>query len=296
VSACAAMRFGARPAARRRALFAGGMRAAVAAALLPLLAGCINEQREQQIGNRIAAEINSQVPMVDDAAVVTYVNQLGGMIARKSARPEVQYRFYVVDTDAVNAFALPGGHIYVNRGLIERTRNVSELSGVLAHEIGHVAARHGARNLQRQLRTGSMVSILYRLILGREPELLDQDALNLGGALWSAANSRADEEEADRLAVDYLVRTGVDPEGMVTFLNALLKEEAEQPGVQLAIPWFSTHPTTQSRITKTRSHIDEAEDGAARELARNNASYPAFLARIKALPRLVGPIPSLQPQ
>lgn len=289
-------RSGARLASCRRASVARGLRVLLLTLLLPLLSGCINEEREQQIGDRIAAEINAQLPLVQDPAVQLYVSQLGSLIARRSDRPDVSYRFYVVDTDAINAFALPGGHIYVNRGLVERTRNVAELSGVLAHEIGHVAARHGARNLQRQLRTGSMVSILYKLILGREPELLDRDALNLGGALWAAANSRADEEEADRLAVSYLVETGVDPRGMITFLNALLAEEQAQPSTQAAVQWFSTHPTTASRITKTRGHIREVVPADSVELARNNASYPAFLARLKALPRPVMPMAPLQIQ
>lgn len=289
--------FGARLASCRRAPAARGVRVVLLALLLPFLSACINEEREQQIGDRIAAEINAQLPLVQDPAVQLYVNQLGGLIARRSDRPDVNYRFYVVDTESVNAFALPGGHIYVNRGLVERTRNVAELSGVLAHEIGHVAARHGARNLQRQLRTGSMVSILYKLILGREPEILDRDALNLGGALWAAANSRADEEEADRLAVSYLVETGVDPSGMVTFMKALLAEEQAHAGAQPAlVQWFSTHPTTASRIDKTRSHIRETTPEEAVELARNNASYPAFLARLKALPRPMMPMAPLQLQ
>lgn len=277
--------FRARRPSAARARLARGARLAIAAAALPLLAACIGDEREKEIGDRVASQVNAQVPLVQDGPTVRYVNDLGRMIARHSARPDLEYRFYLVDTDAVNAFALPGGHIYVNRGLVERTRNVSELSGVLAHEIGHVAARHGARNLQRHLRTGSMVSILYKLILGREPEILDQDALKLGGALWSAANSRADEAEADRLAVEYLVATGVDPKGMLTFLDALLTEERATPAGQPAMQWFSTHPTTESRIDRTRAHIGEVMPGAPSGLATDNASYPEFLARLRALPR-----------
>ena len=284
----------ARPGAARSRIVRGA-RLALAAAVLPLLGACIGEKQEKEIGNRVASQINAQVPLVQDGPVVVYVNQLGRMLARKSARPDLEYRFYVVDTDAVNAFALPGGHIYVNRGLIERTRNVSELSGVLAHEIGHVAARHGARNLQRHLRTGSMMSIMYKLILGREPEILDQDALKLGGTLWSAANSRADEDEADRLAVEYLVASGVDPEGMLTFFGALMEEEHANPSPGAQVQWFSTHPTTQSRIDKTRGHIGQVVPDTVtagpRALARDNSSYPEFLERLKALPRPISVIP-----
>jgi predicted Zn-dependent protease len=266
-----------RPTAARRAGLLG--------LSLLLLAGCVGEEKEQEIGDRLAGQLNATVPLVQDPALTHYVNQLGLLIARNSERPDLQYRFYIIDTDAVNAFALPGGHVYVNRGLVERTRDVSELSAVLAHEIGHVAARHGARNLQRQMRTGSVVSVLYEMILGREPEILDQDALRLGPALWTARNSRADEQEADRLAVDYLVAAGVEPDGMVSFLARLEAEERAAPPTEEEIAWLATHPTTAERVAATRRHIDAVRAAAPPGLARDNASYPGFLARLRALPR-----------
>jgi predicted Zn-dependent protease len=251
------------------------------------LAGCVTEQREVAIGNQIATQINAQVPLVQDVPLNLYLNDLGGLIARHSGRPGLQYHFYIVDSPALNAFALPGGHVYVNRGLIERTRNVSELAGVLAHEIGHVAARHGAENLQRQMRTRSMAGTMYQLILGSKP-LLDQEALNLGGALWAAQNSRADEAEADRLAVDYLVDTGVDPRGMLSLFGTLWAEEQHTPGTQ-QVSWFSTHPGTAMRMEATRQQI-RALPPPPRPLASNNESYAAFLRRLSDLPPLAGPM------
>ena len=249
--------------------FAGRARAAAALLAALALGGCVNEQREVAIGNQIASQINTQVPLVQDVPLNLYLNDLGGLIARHSGRPGLQYHFYIVDSPALNAFALPGGHVYVNRGLIERTRNVSELSGILAHEIGHVAARHGAENLQRQMRTRSMASTMYQLILGSKP-LLDQEALDLGGALWAAQNSRADEAEADRLAVKYLVDTGVDPRGMLSLFSALWEEEQNMPGSE-QVSWFSTHPGTAARMQATRQQI-RALPPAERPLASNNES------------------------
>lgn len=254
--------------------------AAVLAAAL-VLGGCVNEQREVAIGNQIAAQINMQVPLVQDVPLNLYVNELGGLIARHTQRPELTYHFYIVDSPALNAFALPGGHVYVNRGLIERTQNVSELAGILAHEIGHVAARHGAKNLQRQMRTRSMASTMYQLILGRKP-LLDQEALDLGGALWQAQNSRADEAEADQLAVDYLVRTGVDPRGMLSLFSALWEEEQHIPASE-QVSWFSTHPGTAARMQATRQQI-RALPEPPKPLASNNDSYAAFLRRLSEMP------------
>ena len=257
------------------------------AALLAALAlgGCVTEQREVAIGNQIAAQINMQVPLVQDVPLNLYLNDLGGLIARHSQRPELRYHFYIVDSPALNAFALPGGHIYVNRGLIERTSNVAELAGILAHEIGHVAARHGAENLQRQMRTRSMASTMYQLILNRKP-ILDQEALDLGGALWAAQHSRADEAEADQLAVNYLVNTGVDPRGMLTLFSALWEEEQRMPSSE-QVSWFSTHPGTADRMQATRQQI-RALPRPAKPLATNNDSYAAFLRRLTALPPTMG--------
>lgn len=257
--------------------------AALAAALA--LTGCVTEQREVALGNQIATQINAQVPLVQDAPLNLYINDLGRLIARHSERPDLQYYFYIVDSPALNAFALPGGHIYVNRGIIERTQNVSELAGILAHEIGHVAARHGAENLQRQMRTRSMAATMYQLILNRKP-LLDQEALDLGGALWQAQNSRADEQEADRLAVGYLVRTGVDPRGMLSLFSALWEEEQQMPASE-QVGWFSTHPGTAARMQATRQQI-RALPEAKKPLATNNESYAAFLRRLSEQPPAMG--------
>lgn len=250
--------------------------------LAPALAGCVSEDTEQEVGDHIAARVNTQLPLVRDPALNLYVNRLGRLIARHSDRPDLPYRFYIVDSPGVNAFAIPGGHVYVNRGLIERTENVSELSAVLAHEIGHVAARHGARTLERQLRTGSLISILYRVILGTEPEILDQTALRLGSSLWTASNSRKAELEADELAVRYLIDAGVDPRGIVTFLDGLLREEASTN--RPTMEWFSTHPMTEDRIAETRREIRRELPAPPPELARDIASYPAFLRRMRELP------------
>lgn len=268
----------------------------LACAGLPALGGCVSEQKEQVIGDQVAAQINAQVPLVRDVPLTLYVNDLGRLIASKSARPDLNYHFYIVDTPGLNAFALPGGHIYVNRGLIERTRNVSELAGVLAHEIGHVAARHGAQNLQRQMRSQGMASTMYHLILGREP-LLDQDALALGGAMWNAQHSRADEAEADQLAVQYLVASGVDPRGMLSLFSTLMEDERHDPqALRAEQSWFSTHPATAARMNATRAQIRSVMAAPHGALASNNPSYGAFLRRLDRLPTpLLLPLPPGHP-
>ncbi|HET7459947.1 MAG TPA: M48 family metallopeptidase [Longimicrobium sp.] len=269
--------------------------AALGLALLPAVAGCVNEAQERDLGGQIAANLNARIPLVRDAPLNLYVNDLGRLVAKHSGRPDLQYRFFIVDTDAVNAFALPGGYIYVDRGLIARTRNVSELAGVLAHEIAHVALRHGARNLERQMRTSGMSSLLYRKILGRGP-LLDQQALQVGNQLWAASHSRSDETAADREAVKYLIATGVDPNGMVELFQELMREERANPQAQSA-EWFSTHPNTARRLQLTEQTIQELmpqRQTGIRPLAHNNASYPLFLQRMQMLPPSPPLIPGMQ--
>jgi predicted Zn-dependent protease len=229
------------------------------------LAACISDEREDQIGSTMASEVNPHLPIITDQALNDYVQTIGERIGRVSERPDLEYSFYIVDTDIVNAFALPGGHIYLTRGLISRMDSASELAGALGHEIGHVAARHGVRKLEREMRTGSVVSVLYNTILGGEPELLRENSLRLADVIWSADHSRRDEEEADRLAVRYLAKAGVDPTGVVTLLEKLLgEEEADSSSFSRLETWFSSHPLTRDRIEGAREAIGRlAADRAA---------------------------------
>lgn len=224
----------------------------------------------------MASEVNPHLPLIDDPLLNAYMVAVGEKIASVSARPGLDYRFYLVNTDAVNAFALPGGHIYLTRGLVERTRDGPEFAGVLAHEIGHVAARHGVRKLQRHLRTGSLVNVLYNTILGGEPALLRDNSLQIANAIWSARHSRGDEREADRLAVRYLLKTGVDPTGVVTLLETLLHEEdGEQEGGNLEA-WFSSHPLTATRIENARTDIEQLRDDTVVMTDLDLNAYSAF--------------------
>jgi predicted Zn-dependent protease len=126
---------------------------ALSGATAGLAAGCApSVQEEVQMGRQYAAEINRQLPIVQDAAIHRYINELGGQIAAVADQRGIQYTFYVVNSDVVNAFAVPGGFIYINRGLIDRAENMSELAGVLGHEVAHVVARHGVDQMVRMQR------------------------------------------------------------------------------------------------------------------------------------------------
>lgn len=237
-----------------------GRQAPRRALLVPLIlfAGCISDQREEEIGTTMASEVNPHLPLVQDPALNAYVQAVGRRIGEVSARPDLEYTFYIVNTDVVNAFALPGGHIYLTRGLIQRMSDESQFAGAIAHEVGHVAARHGVQKLQRELRTGSLVNVLYNTILGGEPALLRDNSLQLADVIWTAEHSRRDEQEADRLAVSYLSEAGVDPHGVVSLLETLLEEEASDGDDFGRLEgWLSSHPLTQTRIANAREAIAE---------------------------------------
>ena len=241
------------------------------------------------MGDIMAADINAQLPLLEDPILNAYVTSLGRVLAKVSERPDLDYRFYIINSPTVNAFALPGGHVYLTRGLIELTSSGTELAAALAHEIGHVAERHGVDKMQRQLRTGSLVSILYNVILGGEPDLLQRDALQLAGALWSASHSREDEQQADAKAVEYLLRAGIDPSAMVSLLQKLVAVERQDSSAVMA--WFSTHPLTTQRIAEAeveiredREEVSVDDDAPVEMLPRYLAHYPEFLERLDSMP------------
>ncbi len=275
------------PAGGRRGSLSIGRAVLFGAALLLVGTGCISEDREVEIGDSIASQVNPHLGIIDDPLLNGYVYAVGDRLAAVSERPDIDYRFYIVDTDMANAFALPGGHIYLTRGLIDRTRDGDEFAGVLAHEIAHVAARHGVQKLQRHLRTGSLVNVLYNMILGGEPELLRENSLQLTNVVWSASHSRRDEKEADRLAVRYLLRTGADPRGVVTLLETLLAEEQLDPTTQSEglETLFSTHPLTESRIADARDDIERFEGEEEQVTELNLDDFQAFQQLVSSFSR-----------
>lgn len=237
----------------------------------------ISPAEEAQLGSQYAAEINRQLPIVQDAAIRNYINQLGRSISSR-VDSRLNYTFQVVDAPEVNAFAIPGGYIYVNRGLIERASTMSELAGVLGHEIGHVVERHGLEQMARMQNTQLGVNLAY-ILLGRQPGAVEQVAVQGGASAFFASHSRAAENEADEVAVRYMIQSGIDPNGMVSMFQTLVNEQQQSPGS--VAQWFSTHPLTQDRIEHVRSLI--AARGNPGNLTRDTQEYQTFRNRVRAL-------------
>lgn len=246
------------------------------------LGGPVSTEQEVQLGTEYARQINQQLPMVNDATARNYINQLGNQLAAVADQRGIRYNFQIVNSAAINAFAVPGGYIYVNRGAIEKAANVSELAGVLSHEIGHVVERHSIEQLQRQQGANTLLSILYGGVLRRNPGAIEQVGVQAAGSAIFAGYSRDAEREADRDAIVIMVRAGYNPNGLTTFFQTLLNENQRNPSGVAA--WFSTHPTTQERITNTRTLISQTPGatGNAR-LVNDNAAFQSFRSRVRSL-------------
>ena len=262
----------------RRGTAALALGGAVAAA-----GGCatISTQQEVQAGAEYSRQINAQLPLVRDSYTNQYVNQLGRQIAAQADPRGIQYTFYVVNSDVVNAFSLPGGYVYVNRGIIERADNVSQLAGVLAHEIGHVAERHGVEQAQRAQNANTALAVLYGVLMRRNPSTVERAGIQVGGTAVFAGYSRTAEREADHVAITYMIRSGYNPNGLPRFFDKLMAEQQRRPSS--VEQWFATHPLTQERLQNTTAEIAATPGANNPRLVTDTREFQSFRARVRSL-------------
>jgi predicted Zn-dependent protease len=251
-------------------------------ALMGGLTACgISQQQEVEMGQDYARQINSQLPIVSDPEVNRYINVLGDQIASRTSRADLDWRFYVVDSREVNAFAVPGGFIYVNRGLIERTKRMDELAGVLGHEIGHVVRRHSIEQMEKA--QGANVGVTLACILTSIcNSQVAGAAINIAGGAVFARFSRQDELEADQEAVANTVRSGISPQGIVTMFQTLIAERRSRPGAVEG--WFATHPLEEDRIAAAQATINSIPSSQRNSLTANSSNYNSFVSRVRSLP------------
>lgn len=267
--------------------------------LLPLLPACsvnpvsgqsdfvlMSEAEELALGRKEHPNILKQYGEYSDAELQAEVERVGQQLARKSHRSGLEYHFTVLDSSEVNAFALPGGYIYITRGLLVYLNNEAELAAVLGHEIGHVTARHSVR----QLSAATAKELGYSLTSLFVPELRSESVKQLFDVLGTAlirGYGREHELEADRLGAEYLARTGYDPEAMIgvirvlknqeLFERQLAKEEQREPRVYHGV--FSTHPDNDQRLKEV---VRAAERLKSRPVSRQ-VSREAFLQKQQGL-------------
>jgi len=259
--------------------------AALAVALAgTLLAGCalvsVSQQEEIRMGRDYSARLNEELPLVEDAAIRGYVHGVGVDIASRTDRPDLPYEFQVVNTDVVNAFAVPGGFIYMNRGLLEASDDMGEVVGVLSHEVAHVVARHTARQMERA-RTAGLALGVGSILLG-EPGGAARAGINVGANLYFAQYSRAQESEADSLAVGYMIRSGWHPRGLVSFFEKLQEMRERRPNALEAL--FTSHPLTGERIERVQRIIDRIPEDRLRGLRSDADGYRTMREALEELP------------
>jgi beta-barrel assembly-enhancing protease len=256
-----------------------GLLVALGGACIDASSVSISEERE--MGLAVAQQATRELPVLQDEPIVRFVQELGNLIVQRADTTGRAYEFQVIDSDVANAFAIPGGFIFINRGILNRAQSASELAGVLAHEIGHVVERHGLEQMAKAQNTNNAVSLIY-VLLGRAPGGAEQVALQVAGSAWLAKHSREAEREADRVAVFYMARAGLDPYGMPRFFERLLEEERGNPNALLA--WFSTHPLTEERITDAEAMIASLPQSAIERSASDVPQFGQMRARLRSLP------------
>ena len=207
-------------------------------------------EKEIALGKGLAQQVEKQAKIIDEPVIAEYVNRLGQNLVRNSDA-KVPFTIKVIDTDDVNAFALPGGFFFVNSGLMLKADSEAELAGVMAHEIAHVAARHGTRQATRG--EIAQLSTIPLIFFGGWTAYGIRQAASVAIPIGFLSFSRGFESEADMLGLQYMYKSGYDPEAFVDFFEKIQSAEKKKPGTMAKV--FSSHPLTEDRIQTAQKNI-----------------------------------------
>ena len=252
----------------------------------------ISEEKEKELGAQVAEEVKTSMGLVDDPEIVAYVKTVGRRLAKHSPRKDVRYTFQIVDMGEPNAFALPGGYVYVSRGLLSLVNSEDELAGVMGHEIGHVAGRHAVQGVTRAVAISPL-----RILTGLAGAAVGVVSSDVGTAIADAGQAASDlivapynrdqEREADRVGQEMAASAGWNPQGLATFLESLGREAKLRSGEERQFSFFDTHPATGERVAKTTQRATQLKISSAPPIAKNHA---ALMTKLDGL--LVGDNPA----
>ena len=233
----------------------------------------VSRQQAAELGAQHAAQLDQELPIIRNASADAYVEQLGQRIVQHTPYAGQDFEFKLYRSDEVNAFALPGGFIYVSTGLVSAADNESELAGVLAHEIAHVTLGHSAEQMSRA-QNANLGAGLLCVFTSVCQSGAGRAAVNVGGTAYLAKFSRAAERESDLTAIQYVVESGIHPNGLVTMFEELARMAKSSPSRLES--WFSSHPQAEDRAQYVSARIAQYPANTLRNLAMNTTSYSQF--------------------
>ena len=208
----------------------------------------LSESQDLELGKKYAPEVEKELGgRLNNQTIQNYINSVGQKVARISHRPDIEFHYGAVNDDSINAVALPGGYIFITRGMLEQLSSEAQLASVLAHETVHVTARHSAAAMSQQIG----IDILLSAVIKENTPQAAATVAQLGSQLVNLKYSRDDEYEADIYGMDYLVKAGYESQGMIEMMEILEGQNSVRP-----FEFFSTHPNPDNRKEKLLRHIN----------------------------------------
>ena len=254
--------------------------------LFPLGSSGITVKQEEQLAREYIKILSAQMDMVDDPLITGYLNALGKKLVEAFPPQPFNYHFYVVKQDVYNAFAIPGGHIFMYTGLISAMESEAELAGILSHEISHVFCRHIAQKIEKskKINMATLAGVAAGILLGAAGGGEVASALTLGsmaaGQSAALANSRADEIQADQVGLEYLTKAGYSGEGLLTILNKIRAKQWF--GADVVPSYLMTHPAVEDRLAYIDTYLDKHRHQKTQQVAPSKL-FPMIQARVTAL-------------
>lgn len=236
----------------------------------------VSVQDEIAIGREANAQVRKEVPQVRDEQVVAYIRSIGNRLARQAGGPRYPYSFSMADFREINAFALPGGPVWLHRGVIHAATSESQVAGVLAHEVAHIAQRHAASQLTKGMIANLGLGLLGAVLGSGGGATAAQAAAGFVTSGVFLKFSRDDEREADRIGLQLMQRAGWDGRGMVELFEILQREARRNPGSVES--FFSSHPSSQDRIGRLRGEIARRPGGT-----RDTTQFQRIKARLERM-------------